>query len=87
MRLILIIVGLVVFIVLVRRPYFRYARFTIPATVGALAGWAVGCYIAAQLGPSYPYSPYLPYFVAFVIGIGAGEGAKNWLDRVFEKKQ
>lgn len=81
---ILIIIGVIILLVgPFRRPLLRYGRFTIPACAGIVAGWFFGSYLAARLGPAYPYSPYMPVFFAAVFGLGAGEGVKNWIDGTF----
>jgi len=69
-----------------RRPFFRYATFTIPATFGAIFGWEIGRFIAARALLMPPMSFLLALSMASGMGFGAGQATKEWADKLFTRK-
>lgn len=85
MRILFIIILVALFVGPFRRPFLRYASFTIPATLGALAGLGIGIYVATKAGVVAPMSFLLPLAIALVMGFSLGEAGKNWCDQTFGK--
>jgi len=84
----IIIVAVVLFLGPLRRPYFRNARFTIPATFGGLAGFLLARYVVLQNNMPLPVmNAVLPLAVGFGMAWGTGETAKQWCDRVFGPRE
>ena len=82
MKTIIVLVLLALLLGPLRRPFFRYGRFTIPAVIGGMLGWILGLGMAAHIGLSYVYSPYLPWIGALMGAIAGIEGFKELSDRM-----
>ena len=76
-RTIIIVVVLALLLGPLRRPFFRYGRFTIPVVIGGAVGWALGAYMATLTGPSSTYSSYMPWFGTVAGVIVAVQEFKN----------
>jgi len=88
MRTAIIIVAVLLFLGPLRRPYFRNARFTIPATFGALAGYLLARHVVVQNNmPTPVMNAVLPLAIAAAMALGVGETAKEWCDRVFGRRE
>jgi len=87
MRILLLFLALALLLGPLRRPYLRHARFTFPATIGAIIGFAIGAFIAARAGLPSPLGGLLALVAAGALALHAGEAAKTWVDRVFGPKE
>ena len=70
-----------------RRPYLRNIFFTVPATAGALAGYAAGRLIVGLATTPPLIALLLPWVLAFGLGISLGEFCKSWRDRTFGSRR
>jgi len=70
-----------------RRPYLRHARFTVAATLGGLAGLALGGFLAAKAGLGSPFGGLLAIVLAAALAVNIGQACKEWFDRVFGPKE
>ena len=87
MRILLVVIVVVLLLGPFRRPYLRHARFSIPATIGCLAGLGLGMSLAAKSGLPPVAATLLMFSLAFGFAIGGGEAVKNWCDKVFGKRE
>ena len=69
-----------------RRPYLRRARFTVPATIGAIVAFAVGMCVMTLAGVPPPLSFLIPLAMAAGAALGLGESCKTWCDRTFGER-
>ena len=69
-----------------RRLYVRRAVLTVPATLGAIAGYAAGSFIVGLAATPPLIALLLPWVLAFGLGISLGEAVKNWCDRTFGER-
>jgi quinol-cytochrome oxidoreductase complex cytochrome b subunit len=69
-----------------RRPYLRRARFTVPATIGAIVAFAVGMCVMTLAGVPPPLSFLIPLAMAAGAALGLGESCKVWCDRTFGER-
>jgi hypothetical protein len=86
MRIVLLVIVVLLFGPF-RRPYLRHARFSIPATIGCLAGLWLGMSLAAKSGLPPIAAALLTCALAIGFAIGGGEAVKNWCDRLFGKTE
>lgn len=70
-----------------RRPYLRHAAFTVPATVGGIAGFLFGMFVMALAGTPAPFSLLIPLAMAVGAALGLGESVKAWRDRTFPREE
>jgi hypothetical protein len=83
---ILIVLGLLLLGPL-RRTFVRNARFTVAASVGAVAGYIAGAYVMTLAAVPAPLSFLIPTAMAAGAGLGFGESCKAWCDRVLGPRE
>jgi hypothetical protein len=83
---ILLVLSAVLLLGPLRRPYLRHAIFTVPATVGAIAGYAAGNFVVGLATTPPLIALLLPWVLAFGLGISLGEFCKAWCDQTFGER-
>ena len=70
-----------------RRPFFRHAWITIPATLGTIAGIAIGGYVVAMSGLGGFAAVLLVGALVLGLALTCAEAVKDWHDRMFGRKE
>jgi len=83
MKLLALLLFLAVLLGPLRRPFFRNARFTVPAAVAAVAGLAVGSVLVAKAGLSGLAALLVPFAIACSLASAFGKAFKGWCNEVF----
>ena len=79
----LLIVLLILTMILrpLRRIFFAWPTFFIPAAAGAVVAAAVGEYVMVKSGAPWPYSFLIPGAMAAGAAVGFGGSCKVWCDQ------
>ena len=83
----ILIVLLELFLGPLRRPYLRHARYTVPATIGALLGLGIGSYVGRRASMPPPHTAVLAMVMAIGLATSFGQAFKSWYDHTFGPKK
>jgi len=69
-----------------RRLFFAFPTFFLPAAVGAIVAAAIGEYVMVKAGTPWPMSFLIPGAMAAGAAIGCGGSCKAWCDQTFGQR-
>ena len=87
MKLLIALVFLALLLGPFRRPFFRHGWVTVPATLGAIAGIAIGGYVVAMSGLGGFAAVLLVGALVLGLALTCAEAVKDWHDRMFGRKE
>ena len=69
-----------------RKIFFSFPTFFVPAAAGAIAAAAVGEYVMVKSGTPWPYSFLIPGAMAAGAAIGCGGSCTAWCAQTFGQR-